>query len=172
MASQAESDILTGFSLLRQRQRNWCWASVGVALARYFHRPQTTQCSLANRVVNAPGVDCCQDPTDPACDSIQLMSTVLGQIGVARLGNPEQPQDADSFDFDLVRNDIARKRPIVCLLTGGDGDHYVVVVGWSMPDGIPTLHVDDPATGLRATTAFIDFFDFRGRQFFQFTRLA
>lgn len=172
MAPPVERDVLTGFSLHKQKQSNWCWASVGVALSAYFKRPETTQCALVNRVIGVAGLDCCQAPADPSCNSIQLMSAVLAGIAVPRLQSPAQPQPADDLTFDLVKKDIGRRRPIVCLLTGGTGDHYVVVVGWSMVDDLPVLLVDDPATGLRATVGFLDFFSFRGRQLFQFTRLA
>jgi Papain-like cysteine protease AvrRpt2 len=172
MAPQVEGDMITGFRLLKQKQSNWCWASIGVALCAYFDRPSKTQCQLANLLVPQAGPDCCQSPGNADCNSIQLMSAVLAKIGVDRLRSPNQPQDAEKFTFDLVQKEIRRRRAIICLLTGGGGDHYVVVVGWSISNGMPMLHVDDPATGRRATVGFLDFFSFRDRQLLQFTRLA
>lgn len=171
MASQLNSGRLRNeFFLPRQEQNNWCWAAIGAALARYFHGQQPSQCELVQSTLEPPGIDCCATPTDPACDVVEVISAVLQRINVPRRGAPPQPQGMISYDD--IKHDIANNRPIICLMSGLGGEHYVVIVGWFMRDGMPWLRVDDPAVGLRKETSFADFFTFEGRTWDQTTRLA
>jgi len=171
MASSATSGRLRDdFFLPRQEQSNWCWAAIGVALGQFFHGQQHRQCALVQATLDPPGLDCCATPDNPACNVVEVISAVLGQIDVARRAAPAQPQG--TISYQEVQSDIANNRPIVCLMSGLGGEHYVVIVGWFLRDGLPWLRVDDPADGFRKETSFNDFFEFEGRTWEQTTRLA
>jgi hypothetical protein len=162
--------IASPFLLQRQKQSNWCWAAIGVALDKYLKGSDRTQCDLVQTVKSPNGIDCCAQPDHPLCNSIDQITRVLGKLGVARRTNPPQPQGAVSFD--VIKEDVARNRPLICLHSGATGLHYVLVVGWRLDQQIPWLLVDDPALGLRVTVSFADFFSYGGRTWIQTTRLA
>jgi len=169
--ADGDSGRLAGeFSLERQTQDNWCWAAIGAALARYFHRPQRTQCALVQGTLHPVGVNCCETPGHPQCDRVERISSVLAEVGVARLAQPPQPEG--QLPYATIRSDIGRDRPVICLMSGMDGEHYVIVVGWFIEAGVPWLVVDDPADGYRHRVTYSDFFSFGGRQWTQTTRLA
>jgi hypothetical protein len=172
MASTNDSGRLRNqFFLPPQEQSNWCWAAVGVSLAKYFHGLDHPQCELVQAVTNIPGVDCCGTPDNPACNAVQRISLVLEEINVPHRGDPGQPQA--TLSYNEIRGDIQNDRPIICLMSGDTGYHYVVIVGWFLQNGIPWLRVDDPADGFRKETSFSDFLQqFEGRALDQATRLA
>jgi hypothetical protein len=171
MASQPTSGRLRNdFFLPRQEQSNWCWAAISVALARYFHSQQRTQCGLVQSTIDPPGLDCCATPDNPACNVVEVISAVLQRIDVPRRAAPAQPQG--TISYDEIKQDIADDRPVICLMSGLGGEHYLVIVGWFLREGMPWLRIDDPAVGLRKETSFADFFAFEGRTWEQTTRLA
>ena len=171
MATQVGEGSLRGeFFLERQKQGNWCWAAIGVALALYFHNVTRTQCKLVQATRNPAGVDCCATPDHPECDTVELISRALAEVNVARRNHPAQPEGP--IAYDSIREDIGRDRPVICLMSGPAGEHYVIIVGWFLSGGAPWLVVDDPADGFRRRVSYSDFFNFSGRVWAQTTRLA
>ena len=159
------------FFLEQQRQSNWCWASVGVALNRFFQRAPLTQCQLVQRTRRPAGVNCCSVPGDPQCDVTENMSNVFATVGLNRRAAPAQPQGA--LAFIEIQADISRDCPIVCAMLGGGSAHFVVMVGWALIDGVEFVTVDDPAVGGRVQRSLRSFTSgFNGRQWAQSTRLA
>jgi hypothetical protein len=159
------------FFLPRQEQSNWCWAAVAVALHDYFKSQHLDQCSLVQAVRAPTAVDCCTHPSDSRCNAISAISSALAEIGISRRSEPPQPQG--TLAFHTIREDLERDRPLICLMSGvgAQGDHYVIIVGCFLRNGVPWLLVDDPAEGVRREVRFSHFFSFGGRRWAQTTRL-
>jgi hypothetical protein len=162
--------LKSDFFMEKQTQTNWCWAAVGLAVNRFFEKPATTQCSLAQRTLQPVGVNCCQSPGSSQCNVNQRISAVLAVVGVTRLGDPAQPQSP--VGMDIIQRDIGRNRPIICAMSGGGTNHFVVVVAWALVSGAFYVFVDDPAAGTRKERTFTAFqTNFEGRSWIQTTRL-
>lgn len=162
--------LKSDFFMERQKQTNWCWAAVGLAVNRFYEKPSMTQCGLAQMTLQPASVDCCQSPGNSLCNVNRRISAVLAVIGVARLTDPVQPQSP--VGMDIIQRDIGRNRPIICAMSGGGTNHFVVVVAWALLSGAFYVFVDDPATGTRKERTFTAFqTNFDGRSWIQTTRL-
>lgn len=170
-ASQQSGRLPRAFFLEKQRQSNWCWASVGVALNRYYAKASLTQCALVQATLRPIGVDCCTSPNHPSCNVTDKMSRVFATIGLTPRDEPAQPEGA--LKEAEVQRDIRAGCPIVCTMLGNGSAHFVVVVAWYIAGGTTYLTVDDPAAGGRRHLPFDKFSrNFNGRQWAQSTRLA
>ena len=171
-SSQARSGKLARpFLLERQLQSNWCWASVGVALHRFFKPGPLTQCQLVQRTRQPAGINCCSAPGHAQCNVTELMSRVFSTIGLTRRSSPSQPQG--SLPMADIQSDIAANCPIVCAMLGGGSAHFTVIVGWAVVDRVDHVIVDDPAVGGRLQRSLQSFStNFNGRRWAQSTRIA
>lgn len=157
------------FFLEKQLQTNWCWASVGVALNKFFQRPAVTQCQLVQRTRNPAGVNCCTAPGSAQCNATEFISKVFTNVGLTR----RSPQPEGAIEFGDIKADIAANCPIVCAMQGGGTVHFVVIVGWAVINGVQSVVVDDPAVGGRLQRPLGAFAtNFNGRRWAQSTRLA
>lgn len=170
IARPARGKLKDTFLVEKQSQTNWCWASVAVAVNRFFDYPPVSQCQVAQRTLRPAGANCCQSPGSEICNVAKRISAAFGAIGVARLSSPAQPQE--SLGIEDIRHDIARNRPVICAMAGGGTNHFVVVVAWYTANGAPWVSIDDPAMGGRRERSFDAFMtDLDGRRFRQATRL-
>lgn len=169
-AAPSDGRLQHDFFLEKQSQTNWCWAAVGVAVNRFFDRVAVTQCALVQKTRQPTGVNCCQTPGAVMCNTTEKVSRVLSALAIPRLTDPPQPQAP--IDIAEIQHDISRNRPIICAMSGGGSNHFVVIVAWAIVDGTPFVFVDDPAVGGRKERA-LDLFrtSFDGRQWIQTTRL-
>src|SRR5262249_29206876 len=76
-ASTKSGKLSRPFFLEKQLQTNWCWASVGVALSKFFGRPAVTQCQFVQRTRSPAGVNCCATPGNTQCNANEAMSNVF-----------------------------------------------------------------------------------------------
>jgi hypothetical protein len=154
------------FTMPEQSQTNWCWAATGVALDEFNNGRRGRQCEMAQKVRDPPGVDCCLTPGDPDCDTVETISKVLDALQIRR--RPFGPPAGR----DVILQDISDDRPIICLLSDGATDHFVVIVAWFEAEGDLWLKVDDPADGLRHRVPYWTLReDYRGRSWEQTTRV-
>jgi hypothetical protein len=118
------------FLIERQELENWCWASVGLALARFHAAPfiPASQCQLASRVLGVAGGCCPPDQAPAVCDSMRSFDDVLHVIGL--------PFDAANafegpVDFSTITFLVNQRRPVVVQLRWSSGlGHVVVIFGY------------------------------------------
>lgn len=125
--------------LAEQEQDEWCWASVGEGVRkRYKEPPFLSQCQVANKV--KIGVDCC---SPGLCNSADSLSSVL-----EKLGHRRGDEIDGAMDFDAVYDEIAADHPICCFIDHQSKiDHFVVITGAGLVDGVRTVGIVDPGEG-------------------------
>jgi Papain-like cysteine protease AvrRpt2 len=129
------------------KNSGWCWAAVGVSIAKYFSpKSDWTQCKLAEKVLRR--ADCCADPVPPGCNQAQKLEDALTAVNALR-----QPL-TQSAPFKQIRAEIDSGLPLCAGLEWHDklgdkaGGHFVVICGYSVSAaGDQWLEVADPFYG-------------------------
>ena len=141
---------IASFSIEQQKQDQWCWAAVTIAICE-FYGDQTwqQQCDVVNDTFAAirGGVDCCQNGSTLPCNMSWTLSVVLNTAN--HLNGPTR--GIVEFD-DLMQEIEVGQRPVAIRIMFSDLStaHFVVLVGCAQtPDGKQWLKVADPslATG-------------------------
>lgn len=128
-----------------QAQDLWCWAAVGVAVARYFGSTET-QCALAAKVKNV--ATCCSLNDEPnACNEPDLTEEALRKAG----RNHYSPRNPPTLAFlEALVEERRGQRPVVCVMKawrvkGADiSYHAIVVQGTLSMNGINYVKYLDP----------------------------
>jgi|GEM_PF-6515801 len=148
-----------------QNQNNWCWASVGAAVARAFEDPnpaEGTLCGVASRVCE---LVCCPQGVKGAvksCDAPdELEKFDINGINKGALGkhlntNPI-PQDVDKT-FPFVQDKINQGIPIAVKVSHPKTvGHFVIISGYCVMANTQYIFVGEPRTGQRVRVDFTGF---------------
>lgn len=135
------SSVHTGFAIEPQEQQNWCWAAVGVSIARFYDPSLAeTQCKLANRSLGRN--DCCADgASDPGkCDRPWYLQNVL------QLNDNLESVSAGRLSFGAVQTEIGNGSPLGSRIGwSGGGGHFAVITGWRLGEsGVEYIDIADP----------------------------
>jgi hypothetical protein len=148
------------FQLDQQGCGEWCWASVAVAVGRFYKDSNCPgkQCQLVSSILQV-GKDCCGNcdcsaGSLDACNQPQNLGFVLGQIGHCRDGTDGLP----SMEFSEIQDEIDNGRPIAVSIKWQEPaapGHAIVIYGYT-PDR--NLVIADPkAPSTKITVPFDDF---------------
>lgn len=133
---------MSTFQMQEQKLDQWCWAAVGVSVAKYFEPDSTLdQFQLAALVLNMPGG--CRGNAIPECDKGASLTTVFEKLNRLAGNSILGP-----VSFAQVRQVIDGGWPIPVRIVWDDNPgnaHAVVITGYSISaSGVPLLQVDDP----------------------------
>jgi hypothetical protein len=125
------------FSSEAQRETEWCWAAVTVAVLRhYLPAAVPMQCEFVNRSLQRD--DCC---AAGACNEQGRLEEALA------LGRCLNRWAASRASFEAVQREIKSNRPLCCGISlSGGGGHFVTVSGWAITDD-RWVFIHDPDAG-------------------------
>jgi hypothetical protein len=148
-----------------QNQNNWCWASVGAAVARAFEDPdpaEGTLCGVASRVC---GLVCCPSGvigSVHSCDApdelerFDISGVNKGALG-KHLNTTPIPGTVDKT-FALVKDLIDNGIPIAVKVAHPKTvGHFVVISGYCVMQNTQYIFVGEPRTGQRVRVDFTGF---------------
>jgi hypothetical protein len=129
------------FTMQTQGQAHWCWAATETSVS-LFYDPMTswTQCSLANQVLPLRhGIDCCQDPSVPECDTDWHLDSALRATSNLRRVRP------GVVSRSHLKSLMAASSPLCARIgwAGGSG-HFVVLHGYKETSAGEFVDVADP----------------------------
>jgi hypothetical protein len=149
------------FQLDEQRCGEWCWATVAVAIGRFYHDascPQD-QCQLVSSILKV-GKDCCEDcdctlGSLESCNQPQNLGFVLSQLGHGR----DDTDGLPSMKFEEIQMEINNGRPIAVSIAWQEPaapGHAIVIHGYTEDR---KLVVADPMAppGTTITVSFDNF---------------
>jgi hypothetical protein len=130
------------FTMHPQEQSNWCWAAVGVSVARFFNSSTIwqEQCDLTSQELVQV---CCPTGTNPTgCNVPWYLDQALIRVGHY---NPYQSRAAS---LNEIRAEIDSNRPLgVRIAWSSGGGHFVVVSGYSTSPVGDMVTIEDPVYG-------------------------
>lgn len=131
----------TNFTIEPQEQTNWCWAAVGVSVARFYDPAHSqSQCELASVALDRN--DCCSDGAADLtkCNQPWYLDRVLNING-----NLESKR-TESMSFTDVQAEVGADSPVGCRIGWfGGGGHFAVITGWLVAaDGTEYIDIADP----------------------------
>jgi hypothetical protein len=139
-----------------QQKTYWCWAAVTAGVALYFGDAKwSAQCDVAKATLGIP--TCCAP--SPACDRCDVRSTLSSSL--TTVGHLDRYLKRGAA-FSEIKATIDGDKPlgVRILWANGSGGHFVLVTGYEVDPGDPTLNtidIRDPFTGYRPDFLFNDF---------------
>ena len=129
--------------MIKQKQRNWCWAGGADMILHYYGNSAVRQCDLANWAFGVNG--CCRMPSSSVCDRPLRDPKITQLFGAYGL----QVSYANSnVDFRRLQSEINSDRPVqIAFSWNGGGGHIAIVVGWGKDTRGGFLLVNDPYYG-------------------------
>lgn len=123
----------------QQQQSNWCWATVAAAVANYILNKEVWhQCAVATECYKQRQYDCCSNKGQ--CNDPLELAEVLWRVNVKC-----DALDDKVLSFEDITKLLDTGRPVCCLLTGRQGNHYVMIYGYDLANR--DLYIQDPAYG-------------------------
>jgi Papain-like cysteine protease AvrRpt2 len=126
------------FEIQTQKKPNWCWAAVAATVSEYFFDENPlSQCEIATRVLEQPGLDCCAAGNSAACNQQAALEAALGRVKEASGGGMiNRKLDNQTASFDCICRQIDAGLPVCVRIQwiGDDGGHFVMISGYSVSD--------------------------------------
>lgn len=139
-----------------QEQLNWCWASVGVALAVRAGRrpPGFTQCAFASEFVG-PGACCPPGVNGADCNRIRSFDDVLLKLGWNYDSTTSWPSYLSFQQVVALLNDW---RAVVAQIRwSSGGTHFIIINGYANLGGSELVYVRDPFAPTSGAAAPVGF---------------
>ncbi len=134
-------DAALVFKMQLQEQFYWCWAAVAVSTSLFYDaNSKWTQCLLANYQLEQ--TTCCENGDSLACNQTSELSGALTATGnlSSYTSGPEK--------FTTIQYQINHGTPLGAVVRwDGDGDHAIMLTGWSTASGADLVNVQDPWYG-------------------------
>ena len=128
--------------MIKQEQRQWCWAGAVDMILHYYGQPAVRQCELA---IWAFGGSCCKTPSSSACDRPLNDSKITELLRAYGLHVSYKPSHVA---LGTLQFEINSDRPVQVAFTwNGGGGHVAVVIGWDKDANGGFLRINDPAYG-------------------------
>ncbi|MCP4220043.1 MAG: hypothetical protein GY765_35760 [bacterium] len=142
-AKEAESraiHILT-LEMKKQELEQWCWASIAVAVGKYYGTGSYRQNDIATEVL---GFDCSGYDKDEdlkaRCDQTRTMDEALETVDCFSHWTPGKPS------FERLQTELRDGRPICIRIEWFDGGaHYAGITGCNAYNR--DIYIDDPKHG-------------------------
>jgi Papain-like cysteine protease AvrRpt2 len=134
------ADMLVTPSLnpVTQQGNNVCWAASDLMVSIFFNKPITTQCGIANAVLQASSC-CVGGVVASSCDVPHVPD--LEKVGFSPPKTSPQLLDWAS----RVQPQLNANRPYVFTWNWtGTGQHYLVATGWGLLNGTKVVYRNDP----------------------------
>ncbi|HZI57745.1 MAG TPA: papain-like cysteine protease family protein [Verrucomicrobiae bacterium] len=144
------SKTLNRLSVKNQEKDEWCWASVGAAIANFYRTTGglMSQCSVANKEL--PDNDCCNDPD--SCNLERSLGHVLGAVR-----HLDQKVCGPSCAKSIV-DKIDHDSPVCVRIKWQDETgHFVAIKGYDDTHPDIYLLIADPDGGKECITPFKSF---------------
>ena len=129
--------------MIKQEQRNWCWAACADMILHYYGNPGITQCQLANWAFGQSS--CCQIPSSTLCDN------GIGDAKISQLFSVyglRSSYTANYVAYGILDIEIGSRRPVEVGYTwNGGGGHVAVVIETTVISGRQVVSVNDPGYG-------------------------
>lgn len=124
----------------KQVKSNWCWAAVGVSVAKYYQQTYNrTQCQLAG--ITLGNINCCGDfQSTESCNKPYYLDRTL------KVNSNLLELISSNIPFSAIQTNIKSELPIGCRVgwTGGGG-HFMVIKGWLVgAQGKQYITIADP----------------------------
>lgn len=127
---------------LDQEQGHWCWAAVGMNIARFYDPLGTwSQCEIVNTALQR--ADCC---SDPAASDFNLCNRDGYLEQALKITRCFASMTGHALAFADIQAELNQDRLIGCRVawTGG-GAHFLTLKGWILGEsGIEYIVVSDP----------------------------
>jgi hypothetical protein len=131
------------FQIVKQTEREWCWAAVGASIKNYFSSgaPPLHDCDVANAVFNTAGL-CGPAPVPDQFDTAQRLQDALqGNL------QADGVKAETVLSFEEIQTQLAASSPVCVRIvwSGEFGAHVVVIYGWGISaSGDRWVDVADP----------------------------
>lgn len=158
--SVAQYDVKDSWNILNirpvmQNTLVWCWLACGEMIFRHFGIPSQNaydyHCGIV-ALIAGPKSACYRDCSNCIIPSGSNYATISMLKNYSKLAANKNFYHSESkrVKFQHIKNNIDNNQPVLCGISyqrreyDRDSEHVVVVVGYSIKNGIPYLIVNDP----------------------------